>query len=182
MSLSMRGNRTSASAVRDTAIFAMLGALMFASKIAFEVLPNIHILGMLIIVYTLVYRVRALIPIYIFVALTGVYAGFSYWWVPYLYIWAVLWGATMLLPRNMPKKVGAIIYPLLCAIHGLGYGVLYAPTQALMFGLNFEQMLIWIATGFPFDVVHSIGNFVSGLLIIPLSELLFKLERGFLRQ
>jgi energy-coupling factor transport system substrate-specific component len=178
----MRNNRTKASAtVRDTAVFAMLGALMFASKLAFEALPNIHILGMLIIVYTLVYRARALIPIYIFVLLTGVYAGFSYWWVPYVYVWTVLWGVTMLLPKRMPRVIGAIVYPLLCALHGLAYGVLYAPMQALMFGLNFEQMLIWIATGFPFDVIHAVGNFVSGLLIIPLSELLCKLERGFLR-
>ncbi len=167
--------------MRDTAIFAMLGALMFASKLAFEALPNIHIIGMLIIVYTLVYRTRALIPIYIFVVLTGVYAGFSFWWVPYIYIWAVLWGVTMLLPRRMPRAVGAVAYPLLCALYGLFYGVLYAPAQALMFGLNFEQSLIWIAAGFPFDVIHAIGNFVSGLLIIPLSELLYKLDGGFLR-
>ena len=83
--------------IREMAIFAMLGALMFVSKIIMEVLPNIHILGLLIIVYTLTYRVRALIPIYIYVLLNGLIAGFSLWWVPYLYIWTLLWGATMLL-------------------------------------------------------------------------------------
>ena len=48
-------------------IFAMLGTLMFCSKIILEVLPNIHLLGMLTMVYTIVYRRKALIPIYIYV-------------------------------------------------------------------------------------------------------------------
>ena len=153
----------------------MLGTLLFCSKIIMEALPNIHLLGMLIMVYTLVFRVKALIPIYLFVLLNGLYAGFSPWWVPYLYVWTVLWGVTMLLPRRMPIKVASVIYPLVCALHGLAFGVLYAPAQALLFGLNFKQMLVWIATGFPFDLIHGISNLIVGTLILPLSLLLKKL-------
>ena len=29
--------------------------------------------------------------------------GFGVWWVPYLYVWTVLWGMTMLLPKKMPN-------------------------------------------------------------------------------
>ena len=153
----------------------MLGTLLFCTKIIMEALPNIHLLGMLIMVYTLVFRVKALIPIYLFVLLNGLYAGFSPWWVPYLYVWTVLWGVTMLLPRRMPIKVASVIYPLVCALHGLAFGVLYAPAQALLFGLNFKQMLVWIATGFPFDLIHGISNLIVGTLILPLSLLLKKL-------
>ena len=168
--------RSYSAGVRDTAVFAMLGSLMFASKLALEVLPNIHLLGMLIIVYTLVYRRRALIPIYVFVMLTGIYAGFALWWIPYLYIWTVLWGTVMLLPRSMPRGVAGVVYPVICCLHGLLYGVLYAPVQALMFGFNFEQTLVWIASGFPFDVLHGVGNLFSGLLVLPLSKVLSRLE------
>ena len=77
----------------------MLGTLMFCSKIIMEAFPNIHLLGMFVMTYTIVFRRRALVPIYLFVALTGLYAGFAFWWLPYLYIWTVLWGVTMLLPR-----------------------------------------------------------------------------------
>ena len=56
---------------RDMVIFAMLGTLMFCSKIAMETLPNVHLLGMLTMVYTIVYRYRALIPVYIYVILVG---------------------------------------------------------------------------------------------------------------
>lgn len=158
--------------VKELALFAMLGTLMFCSKIIMEVLPNIHLLGMFTMVYTLVFRKKALIPIYINVFLTGLFGGFAMWWLPYLYIWTILWGVTMLLPKNMPAKAACVVYPIVCCLHGLAYGTLYAPAQALMFGLNFQQMLAWIAAGLAFDVVHGIGNLAAGLLIVPLSELL----------
>lgn len=158
-------------------VFSMLGTLMFCSKIIMEILPNIHLLGMFTITYTVVYRKKALIPIYIYVLLNGLYAGFNLWWVPYLYIWTILWALTMLLPRNMPTKAKCIVYPILCCLHGLAFGVLYAPAYMLMYGLTFEQALAWVAFGAPFDILHGIGNLVAGLLVVPLSELLTKLMK-----
>ena len=67
---------------RKMVVFAMLGTLMFVSKIAMEFLPNVHLLGALTMVYTIVYRKQALIPIYVYVFLNGLYAGFNLWWVP----------------------------------------------------------------------------------------------------
>ncbi len=159
------------------AVFAMLGTVMFCSKIITEALPNIHLLGMLTMTYTLAFRKKALIPIYIYVMLNGLYAGFSMWWVPYLYIWTVLWALTMILPKNIPIKAKCLIYPILCAIHGIAFGALYAPAQAVMFGLNFEQMVAWIISGLPWDIIHGIGNFFAGMLILPLSELLKRLMK-----
>jgi len=158
-------------------VFAMLGTIMFCSKIIMEVLPNIHLLGMFTMVYTIVFRKKALIPIYVFVILTGLYAGFSVWWVPYLYLWTVLWGITMLIPKNIPTRIACIVYPLVCAMHGMLYGTLYAPVQALMFGYNFTQMISWIIAGLPWDAVHCVGNLFAGLLIVPLTVLLRKLMR-----
>lgn len=156
----------------------MLGALMFVSKLIMELLPNIHLIGMLTVVYTVVFRRKALVPIYVFVLLTGVYAGFASWWVPYIYVWTVLWGAVMLLPKNMTRGVSAIVYPLIAALHGLAFGTLYAPVQALLFGLDFSGMVAWILAGLPFDLIHAVGNLVAGLLTVPLSELLKRLSRG----
>ncbi len=161
----------------EMCIFAMLGSLMLCSKIIMEFLPNVHLLGTLTMVYTLVFRGRALIPIYIYVLLNGLYAGFNLWWVPYLYIWIILGGVTMLLPRHMPKKLAAIVYPAVCALHGLAFGILYSPAQALMFGYTFEQAVAWIIAGFPWDIVHMIGNFAAGLLILPLYRLLSRLVK-----
>lgn len=152
----------------------MLGTIMYISKIIMEFLPNIHLLGVLTVVYTIVYRRKALIPIYIYVMLNGLFAGFNMWWVPYTYIWTLLWGIAMLLPQNMPKKIAIPVYCLVCGLHGFLYGTLYAPAQALMFGLNFKQMIAWIVAGIPFDIIHGVSNLALGFLIVPLSELLTK--------
>ena len=162
--------------VSEMTVFGMLGALMFCSKIIMEVLPNIHVLGMLTMVYTLVYRKKALFPIYVYVLLNGVFSGFATWWIPYLYIWTVLWAVTMLLPKKMPTAVASIVYPLVCCLHGLGFGILYAPMQALLYGFDFKQMMAWIMTGVTFDIIHAIGNFAGGLLILPMVKLLKKIE------
>ena len=164
--------------IQEICVFAILGTLMFISKIVMEALPNIHLLGMLTITYTIVFRKKALIPIYVYVLLNGLYAGFNAWWVPYLYIWTILWVIVMLLPKNMPKAVACVVYPIICALHGLFFGVLYAPVQALMLNFTFEQTLTWIAAGFTFDIIHMIGNFAVGLLILPVSEALKKLVKN----
>lgn len=163
--------------VREMAVFSMLGALMFASKMLMEVAPNIHLLGVFTIAFTVVYRAKALYPIYIYVLLNGIFAGFGTWWIPYLYIWAVLWGITMLLPKKMPKPVAVVVYSLVNALHGYGFGILYAPVQALIFGLNFKGMIAWIVAGFPFDIIHGTSNLICGLLIVPIVLVLQQLER-----
>ena len=169
--------RTAASRrVRETVIFAMLGALMFISKLVMELLPNIHLLGTLTVTYTVVYRKKALIPIYVYVLLNGVYSGFAYWWVGYTYIWAILWGMAMLIPKRIPDRIGAVLYPTVCALHGFAFGILYAPAQALVYGLSFKQTVAWVIAGLPFDIIHGVSNLAVGLLILPLSKLLIRLD------
>ena len=164
----------------EMCVFAMLGALMFASKKLMEAIPNVHLVGFLIVVITVVFRAKALIPLYLYVFLDGLFGGFSLWWLPYLYVWTPLWGAVMLCPRHVKRPVAAVIYALVCALHGFLFGVIYAPAQALLFGLNFEQTLAWIAAGLPFDLIHGASNLALGTLIIPTSELLGKLKKKYL--
>lgn len=163
--------------VRETVVFGMLGALMYASKIIMEAIPNVHLLGVFTIAFTLVYRKKALYPIYTYVLINGVFSGFSAWWIPYLYLWTVLWGVTMLLPKKMPRGVKPIVYMMVNSFHGFLYGTLYAPAQAIMFGLSFDGMIAWIVAGLPFDFIHGVSNFFCGMLIVPIASLLLRLER-----
>ena len=162
--------------IREMAVFAMLGALMYASKMIMEVAPNVHLLGVFTIAFTVVYRKKALYPIYTYVLLNGIFCGFATWWIPYLYLWAVLWGATMLLPKRIPKKLRPLVYMLLCAAHGFLFGTLYAPAQALLYGLSFQKMVAWIISGLPWDFVHGVSNFFCGILIVPVIKILTFLE------
>ncbi|MBE7012282.1 MAG: hypothetical protein E7415_06375 [Ruminococcaceae bacterium] len=156
----------------EMVIFAMLGTIMYVSKMLMEFLPNIHLLGTLVVATTVVYRKKALYPIYIYVFLNGLFAGFSMWWIPYTYIWTILWGMVMLLPKNMPKKVAPFVYIGVCAAHGFLYGTFYSVAQALMFGLNFQGMVAWIVAGLPWDIVHGVGNIFAGCLIMPIVSVL----------
>lgn len=163
--------------VRETAVFAMLGAIMYCSKMIMEIVPNVHLLGAFIVAFTVVYRKKALYPIYVFIFITGLMNGFATWWMPYLYLWAVLWGMTMLLPKNIPDKWKPLIYMSVSAAHGYLYGTLYAPAQAILFGLDFQGMITWVIAGLPWDVIHGTSNFLCGVLIYPMVKLLQKIEK-----
>ena len=94
----------------------------------------------------------------------------------FIYLVADL-GRGFAIAKNMSERVAFPVYIIIGALHGFLYGTLYAPVQALMFGLDFKGMLAWIASGFYFDVVHCIGNFALGFLIIPLVEALRKAHK-----
>ena len=158
--------------IRELVIFAMLGALMFALKLVMEPFPNIHLVGIVVVAMTAVYRSKALYPLYLFVFLFGLYYGFSQWWLPYLYIWTLLWGAVMLVPQRLSDRTKNIMYIVLCGLHGFLYGTLYAPAQALLMGFDFKMTIAWIINGLPFDLIHGASNLVCGILILPIIKAL----------
>lgn len=163
--------------VFEISVFSMLGALMYASKKLMEILPNVHLIGVFIVSETIVFRKKALYPIYIFVLLTGLLNGFALWWLPYLYVWSVLWLMAMLIPKEWSGKKLIAAAMIVCSLHGLLYGTLYAPAQALLFHLDFKGMISWIIAGLPFDAIHAASNLVCGILIAPLVAVLKKLNQ-----
>jgi energy-coupling factor transport system substrate-specific component len=76
----------------------------------------------------------------------------------------------------MSKPVGSVIYAVVCGMHGFLYGTLYAPCQALMFGLDFKGMITWIIAGLPFDIIHGANNLILGLLIVPIITVLSRAD------
>ena len=157
----------------------MLGTLMFVADIVMNVIPNVHLGGMLIVAYTLVYRSKALFPIYTYILLIGLYEGLGLWWISYLYIWAILWAAIMLLPKRMPKWLAPVIYSIICAAHGFAFGLLWAPLQMLFFNFTWEQIMMWVYWGFlTADIPHGIGNLCASILIVPLVTLLRRLNKS----
>lgn len=164
--------------IKEMAVFSMFGTLMYVSKIIMEAFPNIHLLGVFTIALTVVYGKKALYPIYTYVFLNGLLSGFSVWWVPYLYIWGILWAVVMIIRKKFPQKWMPAICMVICGIHGFLFGTLYAPAQAIMFGLDFEGMVAWIIAGIPFDIIHGIGNLVCGILIMPMVSVIRKMEKS----
>ncbi len=162
--------------LRELIVFAMLGTIMFLSDLLMEALPNIHAIAMFIALFTLLYRWKALIPLYIYIALMGVYSGLAPWWIPYLYVWTPLWALMMLVPKNAPDKLKFILGMVFCSLHGITFGLLYTPGQALMYGLGIKEMISWYLVGIPFDVLSLIGNFSMSFLIKPLYKIIKKIS------
>ena len=87
-------------------------------------------------------------------------------------------GVSYLIRRfHLPNKVAIPLYMCIAALHGFSFGTLYAPFQALAFGLSFEGMLTWIVAGITFDIIHGVSNFFVATLVLPLSKVVAELER-----
>ncbi len=163
--------------IKEIIIFGMLGALIFVSKLITEALPNIHLIGMFITAISAIYKKKAIYPVYVFVLLSGIFYGFANWWLPYLYIWLPLWIGVLLVPEKISEKKKYVIYIIICSLHGFLYGTLYAPAQAIMFGLTFRETLAWIGAGLLFDCIHGVSNLICGLLIPPMVKIMKRLDK-----
>lgn len=151
----------------------LFSAILLGVQLAFSFLPNIELVSLLIILYTRHLRYRALPVIYVFVLLEGLVFGFGIWWIMYLYIWAVLFGLTMLLRKNQ-FLVG---WALLSGGFGLCFGALGSIPYLFLSGP--QAAFAWFVAGIPFDITHGVGNiFVCLALFKPLDYLLERMEHA----
>lgn len=138
---------------------AFLAAVLTASKYALDALPNIELVSLLVILYTLEFPRLAAPAVFTYVFLYGLLNGFGVWWFPQLYVWAVL----MLLARLLRAYDAVLVWALLSGVFGLCYGALYAVSYAVLNGP--AAGLAWWVTGIPFDLLHGAGNFLAALLL-----------------
>ena len=111
---------------REVAIFGMLGALMYASKVFMELLPNVHLLGVFTISFTLVYRKKALYPIYTLCIIEWVVCGICDMVDTVSVSLDDSLGRDHAAPTKIPKKIQPIVYMIVNACHGFLFGTLYA--------------------------------------------------------
>ena len=164
--------------VYEIVVMGMLGAVMVVSDLIMNIIPNVHLVGVLIVVLTVLYRWKALFPLYVYVMLIGLFEGIGKWWIPYLYVWTILWGMVMLLPRRMPKWLAPVAYALVCGLHGFAFGFFWIPSQMVFMSFTLEQALIWWKFGFlTADIPHGIGNLVGSTLVLPLVNLIRKMDK-----
>ena len=151
---------------------SLLGALLFACKMAMAGLPNVEPVTLLVILYSVVFGRKALWAIYLYVGLEVITWGLQVWVINYLYIWALLWLLAQLL-RDLKHP---LVWAILAGAFGLFFGAMCAPVYLVTNGWAYA--LSWWVSGIPFDIAHCAGNFVMALLLFkPLRELLEKLCR-----
>ncbi|MBQ3090431.1 MAG: hypothetical protein IJD21_07750 [Oscillospiraceae bacterium] len=149
---------------RDIALQALCAALLFALQVAMAALPNIELISLLIILFTLRFGRKALLAIYTFALLEGIWYGFHIWWIMYLYVWTILWALVTFFSRG-DRQRGRLFWAGLSGLFGLVYGFLCSFPYLALGGIKMAYS--WWLAGLPFDLIHGVSNFILTLTLFP---------------
>lgn len=146
---------------------ALLTAVLFVLQVALMHLPNIELVSLTVILYTLVLGKRVIGILTAFTILEGILYGFGIWWVSYLYIWPILAGCTWILKKfHAPDWA----YAILSCVYGLSFGLLCS-IPYLAGGIG--AALSWWISGIPFDIIHGVSNLIlAAVLFRPFERVL----------
>ncbi len=152
--------------LRDLTLLAMLAALMVSTQVALAVLPNVHLVGVLVIVTTLLFGWKALYAVLTFAVLELLIYGAGMWVIHYFYVWPVM----VLCALPFRRVESPWFWGIFAAIQGLTFGAQCSIPHFITGGWA-AGFSYWVA-GIPFDLIHGASNFVLGaLLVVPLTAL-----------
>ncbi len=155
----------------DIAKIALASSLLVIVQLAFAFLPNVELVTIFLILYTIHFRFKTLYIIYIFAIVEALIFGFSIWWFSYLYVWLMLFIFVYSF-RNIDSP---LIFALISSIFGLSFGAL--TSLPFLFTGGICAMISYIASGVVFDIVHCIANFlVVFILFKPLNHICSRLN------
>jgi energy-coupling factor transport system substrate-specific component len=158
--------------IKDIVIIGMMSAIMIAVQVVLGFLPNVELVSLLIILYTLIFGKKTAYIIYVFVAVEGIIYGFGLWWFNYLYVWAVLFLIVLLL-RNARSP---FLWAAVSGTFGLSFGILCSIPYFITGGI--PSGLAYWTSGIPFDITHGISNFAITLVLFhPLYYILDKVSK-----
>ena len=155
-SLSQPAGKLSA---REICALSLMGALIFAEKMALASIPNVHLNALLIILTAVFFGWKVLYSVGIYIMLEGLTFGFGMWWMCYWYLWPALAVPAVLMRKNN----SALIWALLAGLHGLAFGALCSIPYIFIGGWHMA-FSYWI-NGLPFDASHCVGNFTFTLIL-----------------
>ena len=143
----------------EISALSIMGALIFAAKMALVSLPNININSVLIILTAVFFGWKALYTVGVYIMLEGLVLGFGLWWLCYWYLWPMLTVVAVLMRRND----SALVWAVVAGAFGLCFGALCSIPYLFIGGWQLA-LSYWIS-GIPYDLVHCGGNFVFTLAL-----------------
>ena len=160
------------SPVRQLTLYAMLGTILFAAKLAMAHLPNIEPVSLFTMLFAVCLGRKGLYPLYLYIFLEYAVWGVHLWSLCYLYVWLLLFLAACSL-RHMASPLG---WAILSGSFGLLFGALCIPVYWLAGG--WASAAAWWVSGIPWDLTHCAGNFALALVLFaPLRTVLARLLR-----
>ena len=154
---------------RDIALIPLLSASITVGKLALSFIPNVEIVTMLFIIYTVTFGLkRSLLAAVLFSTIEILIYGFSTWVLGYYLIWPLLIIVTGLLKDRLKSEFG---YAAIAGIFGFLFGAFFAVFESFFYGWAYG-FTYWLR-GILFDVVHGVSNYIVVLLLFkPLSRML----------
>ncbi len=151
---------------RELVLLALMAAMMVASQVALSAIPNVHLVGVLVIVTTLLFGWKALYAVYAFAFLEMLIYGAGLWVINYFYVWPLMVVCAM----PFRKVESPIFWGIFAGLNGITFGaqcsIPYFITGGWAAGFSY-----WVA-GIPFDLIHGVSNVVlASLLVMPLYRL-----------
>lgn len=156
--------------VKDIAVIGMMTAMLEAVKMALASVPNVELVTLLIILFTLFLGWKTLIAVWAFVGIECVVWGIGLWTIMYIYIWPLLVLFTLLL-----KNVKAS-WPFwfLSGFFGLFFGAFCSIPYFFIGGPS--MAISWWISGIPYDLLHGGSNFLIAMVLFhPMNAMLKKL-------
>lgn len=159
---------------REICLYSILGALTFISKFMLSSLPNIEIISLLLIVYTITFGKHTIYPLTAYILMEFTLYGFGIWSIGYLYIWSVLVLVTLIL-YNITHTTNVFLWAIISGIFGFLFGALYIPLYIVIGDIT--TAIAWWVSGIPYDIIHGISNFILCLILFkPLMKLFLTIQ------
>ncbi len=150
---------------------SIFAAIMVAGKELLSFIPNVNPVSLIIILLAINYSYKALFPVAIFVIIEIAIYGFDLWSFMYLYVWPLI-------------TIGAIIFRthksrIFWACYGAAAGFLFGALCSIpyIFVGGFKAAFAYWIAGIPYDLIHSVSNFVLIFTLMPLlNKLIIKFK------
>ena len=158
--------------IREIALMGVMLATIEGAKLAMAYLPNIELVTLLIILYSLFFGKKIYYVMAGFILIEGCIYGFGIWWFMYVYIWPIL----AILTNLFKKQKSVLFWSIFSGAYGLFYGALCAIVYIFISGP--KGALAWWIAGIPFDIIHCVSNFALCMfLFIPLRKAMQVLKK-----
>ena len=158
--------------IREIALMGVMLATIEGAKLVMAYLPNIELVTLLIILYSLFFGKKIYYVMAGFILIEGCIYGFGIWWFMYVYIWPIL----AILTNLFKKQQSVLFWSIFSGAYGLFYGALCAIVYIFISGP--KGALAWWIAGIPFDIIHCVSNFALCMfLFIPLRKAMQVLKK-----
>ena len=138
---------------------ALLTAILYIAKLVLDFLPNVELVSLLVIIYTLVFGKEAFLIVTVFNLFQLIQWGFGTWLISYLYVWPLLCLLTLVLKRFLKEEF--ILWAIFAGFCGLIFGSLFAVLYLFM---DPAYALTYWVSGLLWDVWHAAANFILMLI------------------